>query len=200
MYERCFNILDTIIDNQYFCKYNQYIVAMSVIYLIFNSSNYFDVKVFKYIYGVDFSKEKYKLCINSINLLVTNIYKIKFNDSFSNMNINIIKNNYYFNNYNVNNNNNNYFLDGKIHNDFQLNPKSDMKDLIFKYINIIESIKSDSCMSSTNKMQLLNNDCLYINALKIFQHNLIENYFIKNDNYKYKFWLNRFRTKNPKNI
>ncbi len=116
------------------------------------------------------------------------------------MNINIIKNNYYFNNYNVNNNNNNYFLDGKIHNDFQLNPKSDMKDLIFKYINIIESIKSDSCMSSTNKMQLLNNDCLYINALKIFQHNLIENSFIKNDNYKYKFWLNRFRTKNPKNI
>jgi len=189
MHERCFNILDTIVGNQYFCKYNQYIVAMSVIYLIFNSSNYFDLKVFKYIYGVDFSKEKYKLCINTINLLIINLYKIKFNNSFSN--INIIENNYYFNNYNVNNNNNNYFLDEKIYNDFQLNPKADinnMKDLIFKYIHIIDSIKSDNYMSSTNKIQLFNNDCLYINALKIFQYNLIENYFINNNNYKLKFF------------
>jgi hypothetical protein len=55
MYESCFNILEAIIGNQYFCKYNQYIIAMSVIYLIFKSSNYFNIKVFKYIYGVDFA-------------------------------------------------------------------------------------------------------------------------------------------------
>lgn len=78
MLERCFNILDTIIGNQYFCKYSQYIVAMSAIYIIFKSNNYFNLKVFKYIYGVDFSKEKYKLCINAIYSLVTNLYKIKF--------------------------------------------------------------------------------------------------------------------------
>ena len=122
MYESCFNILETIIGNQYFCKYNQYIVAMSVIYLIFKSSNYFNLKVFKYIYGVDFSKEKYKICINKINSVLSNLYKIKFqNNSFSN--INIIENNFYFKNYNVNNNDNKYFSDKKINNDFQFYPK-----------------------------------------------------------------------------
>jgi hypothetical protein len=188
MYESCFNILETIIGNQYFCKYNQYIVAMSVIYLIFKSSNYFNLKVFKYIYGVDFSKEKYKLCINKINSLVTNLYNIKFeNNSFSN--INIIENNFYFKNYNVNNNDNKYFSDKKINNDSQLNPKLDInnsKELAFKYINIIETIKSNNNMSSSNKKQLFNNDCLYINALKILQNNLIENYFFNNNNYKLK--------------
>ena len=188
MYESCFNILETIIGNQYFCKYNQYIIAMSVIYLIFKSSNYFNLKVFKYIYGVDFSKEKYKLCINKINSLVTNLYNIKFeNNSFSN--INIIENNFYFKNYNVNNNDNKYFSDKKINNDSQLNPKLDInnsKELAFKYINIIETIKSNNNMSSSNKKQLFNNDCLYINALKILQNNLIENYFFNNNNYKLK--------------
>lgn len=142
MLERCFNILDTMIGNQYFCKYSQYIVAMSAIYIIFKSNNYFNLKVFKYIYGVDFSKEKYKLCINAIYSLVTNLYKIKFkNNSFSNMNVNIIENNYYLKNYNVNIQN--YFLYEKINNDFQLNPKLDInKELIFKYINIIESKKN----------------------------------------------------------
>ena len=182
MLERCFNILDTIIGNQYFCKYSQYIVAMSVIYIIFKSNNYFNLKVFKYIYVVDFSKEKYKLCINAIYSLVTNLYKIKFkNNSFSNMNVNIIENNYYFKNYNVNIKN--YFLYEKINNDFQLNPKLDInKELIFKYINIIESIKSNNYKNSTNKIQLFNSNCLYLSALKILQNNLIENNFINNNN------------------
>ena len=188
MYESCFNILEAIIGNQYFCKYNQYIIAMSVIYLIFKSSNYFNIKVFKYIYGVDFSKEKYKLCINKINSLVTNLYKIRFENNFFS-NVNNIENNFYFKNYNVNNNDNKYFFDKKINNDSQLNQKLDInnsKELAFKYINIIESIKSSNNMNSSNKTQLFNNDCLYINALKILKNNLIENYFINNNNYKLK--------------
>lgn len=193
MHESCFNILNTIIGNQYFCKYNQYIVAMSVIYLIFKNSNYFNLKVFKYIYGVDFSKEKYKLCINTINSVLTNLYKIKFkNNSFSNTNINNAENNYYFKNFNVNNNNNNYFLDQKINNDFQINPKLDInysKELIFKYINIIESIKDNNDMSSTNKIQLFDRNWLYLSELKILQYNLIKNNLISN---------NRFRAKHSK--
>lgn len=203
MLERCFNILDTIIGNQYFCKYSQYIVAMSVIYIIFKSNNYFNLKVFKYIYGVDFSKEKYKLCINAIYSLVTNLYKIKFkNNSFSNMNVNIIENNYYLKNYNVNIQN--YFLYEKINNDFQLNPKLDInKELIFKYINIIESIKSNNYKNSTNKIQLFNSNCLYLSALKILQNNLIENNFINNNNCKLKnlgLTTGDSEQKNQKNI
>jgi hypothetical protein len=203
MLERCFNILDTIIGNQYFCKYSQYIVAMSVIYIIFKSNNYFNLKVFKYIYGVDFSKEKYKLCINAIYSLVTNLYKIKFkNNSFSNMNVNNIENNYYFKNYNVNIKN--YFLYEKINNDFQLNPKLDInKELIFKYINIIESKKSNNYKNSTNKIQLFNSNCLYLSALKILQNNLIENNFINNNNCKLKnlgLTTRDSEQKNQKNI
>jgi hypothetical protein len=203
MLERCFNILDTIIGNQYFCKYSQYIVAMSVIYIIFKSNNYFNLKVFKYIYGVDFSKEKYKLCINAIYSLVTNLYKIKFkNNSFSNMNVNNIENNYYLKNYNVNIQN--YFLYEKINNDFQLNPKLDInKELIFKYINIIESIKSNNYKNSTNKIQLFNSNCLYLSALKILQNNLIENNFINNNNCKLKnlgLTTRDSEQKNQKNI
>ena len=60
------------------------------------------------------------------------------------------------------------------------------KELVFKYINIIESIKNNNNMSSSNIMQLFNSVCLNINALKILQNNLIENYFINNNNYKLK--------------
>ena len=77
----------------------------------------------------------------------------------------------------------NYFLYEKINNDFQLNPKLDInKELIFKYINIIESIKSNNYKNSTNKIQLFNSNCLYLSALKILQNNLIENNFINNNN------------------
>jgi hypothetical protein len=203
-YESCFKLLDTLIGNQYFCKFNQYIVAMSVLYLIFKSNNYFNLKVFKYIYGVDFSKEKYKLCINAINSLVTNLYKIKYkNNPFSNINVNNIKNNYYVKNNNVNNNDNNYFSDEKINNNIQLSPKPNInisKELFFKYINII---KSNNYKIPTNKIQLFNNDCIYINTLKFFQNNLIENNFINNNNNKLKLLgleLEDSEQKNQRNI
>ena len=85
-----------------------------------------------------------------------------------------------------------YFLDQKINNDFQINPKLDInysKELIFKYINIIESIKDNNDMSSTNKIQLFDRNWLYLSELKILQYNLIKNNLISN---------NRFRAKNSK--
>lgn len=194
MYEGCFSILDIIISNQYYCKYNQYIVAMSIIYLIFKNSEYFNTKVFKYIYGVDFSKEKYKLCINDINSFLTNLYKREFNNTFSNINININENNYYFNNYFVNNNNNNYFSDEKTNNDFQLNPKSDINnsnELIFKYINLIESIISNNYMIIIYKKQLLFDN--------IFKNRIIENNSMSKNNSKLKVLDLTFEDSEQKN-
>ena len=118
------------------------------------------------------------------------------------MNVNNIENNYYLKNYNVNIQN--YFLYEKINNDFQLNPKLDInKELIFKYINIIESIKSNNYKNSTNKIQLFNSNCLYLSALKILQNNLIENNFINNNNCKLKnlgLTTGDSEQKNQKNI
>ena len=61
-YEFCLNFLEIIIKNYNICKYNQYVIALSIIYINFNNNKYFKEKIFKYIYGVDFSKKKYQLC------------------------------------------------------------------------------------------------------------------------------------------
>ena len=75
--ESCFNLLELIITKSNICKYNQYLIAMSLIYIQFINTNYFDKNVFKYIYGVDFSKKKYKLVINELNMMIKNSFNDK---------------------------------------------------------------------------------------------------------------------------
>ena len=104
----CFNLLDILINQYSFCKYNQYILTMSVIYLKFKNNIYFNDKIFKYIYGVDFSKQKYISCINEINQIINNLnnYNIPLNNYLNiNNNYNLIKINifdFFKNNYNYN--------------------------------------------------------------------------------------------------
>ena len=66
----CLNILDIIIYDKKFCKFSQYTFAMSIIKLVFENEIYFDKKIFKAIYGVDLSKDKYIKCSNLINNII----------------------------------------------------------------------------------------------------------------------------------
>ena len=120
LYDYCFYLLDILINQYTICKYNQYTVAMSIIYLKFNNCIYFNDKTFKYIYGVDFSKQKYKSCISEINQIISNLYNINF---------------YYIplNNYqNINNNDNNYNINRDIIN------KNILNNYLIFYINNIK--------------------------------------------------------------
>lgn len=114
IHDFCFNLLDILINQYSICKYNQYIIAMSIIYLKFNNNIYFNDKIFKYIYGVDFSKQKYRVCINEIKPIINHLYNLNIcNIPFNNyQNINIIEKinkmnifEYFESKYNYNSNN-----------------------------------------------------------------------------------------------
>ena len=86
-YSSCLNILDIIVNNNNICKYNQYVVALSIININFNSEKYFSKSIFKYIYGVDFSKRKYKLCSNEILKMINEFYSLNNNNFLVNRKI-----------------------------------------------------------------------------------------------------------------
>ena len=86
-YSSCLNILDIIVNNNNICKYNQYVVALSIIYINFNSEKYFSKSIFKYIYGVDFSKRKYKFCSNEILKMINEFYCLNCNNFLFNRKI-----------------------------------------------------------------------------------------------------------------
>ena len=60
----CLNVLDIIVQNKRACDFSQYTFAMSIIKISLENDNFFDKKIFKYIYGVDLSKSKYINCTN----------------------------------------------------------------------------------------------------------------------------------------
>lgn len=131
IYNYCFNLLDILINNYNICKYNQYVLAMSIIYINFNNNKYFDNKIFKYIYGVDFSKLKYKACINEINNIIYDIY--------------------------LHINNNNYNIDCfKIMNKKIIFNNSLLKELFIQFINTIKKINKNNYINFTNNIQILN--------------------------------------------
>jgi hypothetical protein len=86
-YSSCLNILDIIVNNNNICKYNQYVVALSIININFNSEKYFSKSIFKYIYGVDFSKRKYKFCSNEILKMINEFYCLNCNNFLFNRKI-----------------------------------------------------------------------------------------------------------------
>ena len=70
----CFKILEILINDKRSCNFSQYIFAMSIIKITLEKDNFFDKKIFKYIYGVDLSKGKYEKCSNLIkDILITYI-------------------------------------------------------------------------------------------------------------------------------
>ena len=74
IYKRCLNMLEIVINNDKICKYNQYVVALSLIYINFNNEKAFSKSIFKYIYGVDFNKKKYKFCSIEIKEMINGFY------------------------------------------------------------------------------------------------------------------------------
>lgn len=84
----CFKILDLIIIDKNSGFFNQYTFAMSIIKLAMENDNFFDKKIFKYIYGVDLSKEKYINCCN----LIKSILNVSINNKCSQLFFNNINN------------------------------------------------------------------------------------------------------------
>jgi hypothetical protein len=157
--ESCFNLLEQIITTSNICKYSHYLIAMSLIYIQFINTDYFDKNAFKYIYGVDFSKKKYKMCINELSMIIKNsfneqpcinediskhlIYTNKYEDNFNYKNNNFFDRNIYIVNNNpiVNSNNSilrelslqyTYFYE-QIHHGNYLNIYNDINNIYYKF-------------------------------------------------------------------
>ena len=146
----CFNLLELIITKSNICKYNQYLIAMSLIYIQFINTNYFDKNAFKYIYGVDFSKKKYKLVINELSMMIKNsfndkpcinedinyyfIHSNKYEDNIDDKNNNLSNGNIYIvNNSQIVNSNNSIF-----------------RELSFQYTYFYEQIKLGNYLNIYN--------------------------------------------------
>lgn len=168
MYLSCVNILKIIQNNFIICKYNQYIIAMSIIYIKFNNSNFFDKNIFKFIYGVNFDKMKYRICINDINNVLNNLFNFNYSES-------ILLNNYTINNNNISPYFYNLFMsikDGTI-----INYNNDIKNYKYSLVNYdVQSLLNNSYMKLDNNAKCLNNfQSLNNNNLKYsnYQTNII---------------------------
>ena len=171
----CVKILDYIILNKCSCDFSQYTFAMSIIKIVLENDNFFDKKVFKYIYGVDLSKKKYINCSNLIKNILNLAVKI---DSIKSLN--------YMINFNKINNGNKIFLNKFINsngqsilidnNNFLLNGKINQSNGIKKRKSYKSYRKKDK-KEENNKIES-NNFFVYDNKKINFDglnHNLINN-------------------------
>lgn len=161
------NILDLIIYDEKFCDFSQYTFAMSIIKVVFENDNFFDKKIFKYIYGVDLSKNKYIECSN----LIKNILNRYINNEYSRSFINILNNLLYL--YQLKNqisyiNKTNGFKDNK-----NEEKKDEGKNYVYyknifcKYNNQLQNL------TANNNQMIINNN--YYNNKNFF--NCIDNNF-----------------------
>ena len=156
MYDFCFNLLEILINQYNICKYNQYIIAMSIIYTSFNNNIYFDNKIFKYIYGVDFSKKKYKSCINEINNLMNDLYNFK-NYKIPFIYYQNVNNNCKFNNTNnIKDNNICKFDNLKTNNyiNYKILDNPLIKGLFIQYLSLLEQTKINNYINFSNDAQI----------------------------------------------
>ena len=171
----CVKILDYIILNKCSCDFSQYTFAMSIIKIVLENDNFFDKKIFKYIYGVDLSKQKYINCSNLIKNILNLAVKI---DSIKSLNymINFNKinngNQLYLNKF-INSNGNNIIMD----NHFLLNGNINQSNKIKKGKKSFKSNKEKDKIEENNKLE--NNNFFIYNNKNInfdgLNHNLINN-------------------------
>lgn len=185
IYESCFNILEQLIINGQICKYNQYVIAMSLIYIQFNRTNYFDKNAFKYIYGVDFSKKKYKLCINELSIVIKDLLLVKTSNNSFNKNICTNKNiNYYLMLHNKNEDsndlkNNNFSAKtiNIVNNNSNINSNNSIfRELSLQYIYIYEKMKLINYINIYNSINNMCNKFSYLNLLGPTNDKLISNF------------------------
>jgi hypothetical protein len=92
----CLKILKSIINNSKSSYYSQYILAMSIIKVAFETEIFFDIKIFKEVYGVDLSKKKYEECSDYIkNILENYSQNYKYNPFLRYIDFSKYFNNYY---------------------------------------------------------------------------------------------------------
>ena len=172
----CVKILDYIILNKCSCDFSQYTFAMSIIKIVLENDNFFDKKVFKYIYGVDLSKKKYINCSNLIKNILNLAVKI---DSIKSLNysINFNKinncNQISFNKF-INADGQNIFIS---QNHFLPNGKINQSNHSKKVVKNYKSDKTQDKIGESNKIG--NNNFFVYNNKNIhfdgINHNLINN-------------------------
>lgn len=139
----CLKILNCIINNSESNFYSQYILAMSIIKVAFETENFFNVKIFKEVYGVDLYKKKYKECSNYIKII------LNFENNFDNYNP-FLRNIYFVKYFNI------YSNDDKTNED--KNKKNKIKKRKIKYNNNITNIIINSNIEEYNFSQLKSNN------------------------------------------
>ena len=205
----CVKILDYIILNKCCCDFSQYTFAMSIIKIVLENDNFFDKKVFKYIYGVDLSKKKYINCSNLIKNILNLAVKI---DSIKSLNymINFNKinnvNQIYLNKF-MNSNRQNIIIDNSR---FLLNGKINQYNKIKKRLKSYKSNKAKDKIEENNKIEnnkifVYNNKNINFDGLNqsliknnniIINNNFINNSININNN---NFSLNKFYSQNCNN-
>ena len=145
---------------------------MSIIYIVIKDNKYFDQNIFKYIYGVDFSKQKYNYCINELNKIINYSFHLNYYDNIliSHQNINSFVNYFNYNNINnrINNNKNNNFY--KNNNCKNRNEKNNsFFELLEKYNFWFEKSKlynNENIIKNIEKLKLYYNYFYNINFSK----------------------------------
>lgn len=205
----CVKILDYIILNKCSCDFSQYTFAMSIIKIVLENDNFFDKKVFKYIYGVDLSKKKYINCSNLIKNILNLAVKI---DSIKSLNymINFNKinnvNQIYLNKF-MKSNRQNIIIDNSR---FLINGKINQYNKTKKRLKSYKSNKAKDKIEENNKIEnnkifVYNNKNINFDGLNqsliknnniIINNNFINNSININNN---NFSLNKFYSQNCNN-
>ena len=185
----CVKILDYIILNKCSCDFSQYTFAMSIIKIVLENDNFFDKKIFKYIYGVDLSKKKYINCSNLIKNILNLAVKI---DSIKSLN--------YVINFNKINHSNQIFMNNLINvdgenifignNEFLTNGKINQTNGFQKPIKKHKSEKTidgfeENDKTENNNFFVYNNNNINFDGMKnnlINNNNIIINNNIINNN------------------
>ena len=194
----CVQILDYIILNKSSCDFSQYTFAMSIIKIVLEKDNFFDKKVFKYIYGVDLSKKKYIHCSNLIkNILnfavkIDSIKSLNYMINFNKINNSNNYNHIYFNNYvnkslpNIYINNSNILVNKNIKSNKK--DKNKEKEKIETNFFIYNNTNKNSNFKGL-KQNLINNNN---NNIIINNNNIINNNInINNKNFTFQNFLNK---------
>lgn len=174
----CLQILDyLIIETISFVYYSHYILAMSIIKVVFELEKNFDKKIFKKVYGVDLSKTKYVNCSNMIKNILNS--KINFNNNLKNYYSFLLFNNIYNNNFiqtflNVNN----IIINNKIafNSMGEINTEKNNKNKAYK--NNKKNKKFINCPNIYEKNIL---DKITLNQLKAYNNSIIINNSINNN-------------------
>ena len=197
----CVKILDYVVNHKKSCDFSQYTFAMSIIKVALENDNFFDKKIFNYIYGVDLSKKKYINCSNLIKRILNisiniensrNTFNILNNLlNYYQLNNQFIDNNIFINNYLLNNHlyfsNNKFLINSNIKKTNFVNDKKEkvkkqkkniQKKIIDKYNNN-NSIKSIFSLNELNPQIINNNNIIINNHININNFDLNEYFYNK---------------------